>query len=288
MLKWQVIAVALLFVSVTANPEKQSLCKGFLPENDMLIPVSAMQVGGVTQSEFNAVLDKVETYYSPLIQSLGGRLAVNRDWNSATVNASANRSGSTYEINMYGGLARHPVMTRDGFMLVACHELGHHIGGAPKVRGWWTTWASNEGQSDYFATLRCMRFLLESEDNAKWVSENTVDPVLQQKCEETYQVQNEEFLCMRLGMAGFSGASLFHSMRQEATPIQFDTPDTSQVRRTSDEHPPTQCRLDTYYQGAICFHDLNQPLSDTDPSQGTCSEYRGQRDGLRPRCWFKP
>jgi hypothetical protein len=46
--------------------------------------------------------------------------------------------------------------------------------------------------------------------------------------------------------------------------------------------------MDTYYQGAICLHDMNVALSDTDPNVGTCSESAGQVDGLRSHCWFKP
>lgn len=286
---WRRIAITPVFLlSLSAGSGETSLCAGFIPENDMQIPVTALNVGGVTQSEFNEVLDKVENYYAPIIQSRGARLNVNRDWNSPTVNASATRSGGTYTINMYGGLARHHTMTKDSFMLVACHELGHHIGGAPKVGSWRGDWASNEGQADYFANLRCMRFLLGSEDNSKWAKETTVDPVLQRRCEEMYSSQPEEYLCMRLGMAGLAGASLFHEMREEQTPLRFDTPDSNQVSRTFDGHPATQCRLDTYFQGGLCFHNMEQPLSDQNPDQGTCSERNGQRDGLRPRCWFRP
>ena len=33
---------------------------------------------------------------------------------------------------MFGGLAGHETITTDAFALVACHELGHHIGGAQR------------------------------------------------------------------------------------------------------------------------------------------------------------
>lgn len=289
MFQWrQLVLAPVLFLSSGVGIGNEILCSGYLPENDMKIPVTVLQDGGIGLTEFNDVLDKVEAYYAPIIQGLGARLLINRKWEDPTVNASATRSGNTYKVNMFGGLARHPVMTADGFMLVACHEIGHHIGGAPKNSGWMGQWASNEGQADYFATLRCMRFVLSQEDNAKWVSEHQVDSVLKQRCEETYSVQQDENLCMRLGMAGFTGASLFHVMKEETVPLRFDTPDSNQVSRTFDGHPATQCRLDTYYQGSICLHDMDQGLSDQDPHQGTCTERNGQREGLRPRCWFKP
>ena len=63
---------------------------------------------------------------------------------------------------MFGGLARHKLVTPDGFALVACHEMGHHLGGAPRRGGW----ASNEGQSDYYATTKCARRIWAEDNNA--------------------------------------------------------------------------------------------------------------------------
>ncbi|MGE3683141.1 MAG: hypothetical protein AB7G93_15570 [Bdellovibrionales bacterium] len=278
------------FLAAAPLSESHVLCKGFLPENDLKIPVSVFQKGGLTEAQFNEVLDKVEAYYTPVIAELDATLVVNRDWEDPTVNASANQSGNRYVINMYGGLARHETITPEGFTLVACHEIGHHIGGAPKVSGWWNTWASNEGAADYFATLRCLRAVFPADENAKWAQahEGEIDSVLKQRCEELYQTQDEEILCMRSGMAGFSGASLFHAMHEEETVPRFDTPDPSEVTETDDNHPATQCRLDTYYQGGLCVHDMSVPLSDSDYTQGTCTEASGHTVGLRPRCWFKP
>jgi len=278
-------------VLLTAPTHKdQVLCEGFLPENDLKIPVSAFQVGGMTQAEFNSALDAIEAYYTPVVAAKGGRLRVNRLWNDPTVNASANRSGNVYAINMYGGLARHQTMTKDGFTLVACHEIGHHIGGAPKIASWWgaSDWATNEGGADYFASLRCMRQMFTEEENTKFVKDTVIDPVLKVRCEEIYDTQAEENLCMRIGVAGYVGASLFQSLHNNPNPLRFDVPDPNQVSRTADGHPAPQCRLDTYYQGGLCRHDMTVDLSDNDANRGTCNERAGQREGLRPRCWFKP
>ena len=86
----------------------------------------------MTQETFNAVIDSVETIYAPIVAEYGGRLKVERKWDDGTANAYAQRSGSTYKVSMFGGLARHETITPDGFALVVCHEIGHHIGGAPK------------------------------------------------------------------------------------------------------------------------------------------------------------
>lgn len=290
MLHSRLSVVSLLALTISAPIGlTKHLCTGFLPENDMKIPISAFQVGGVSQAEYNEVLDKVEAHYTPIFSSKGASLKVNRAWSDDQVNASANQMGRTWVINMYGGLARHPVMTKDGLLMVACHEIGHHIGGAPKVDGWFgPSWATNEGNSDYFASLRCMRDLFPAEENAKWVMDHPVDPVARQKCEEIYSTQDEENLCMRSAMAGMIGGLMFKAMRNESATPAFNTPDTRIVSRMDDDHPDTQCRLDTYYQGALCFHDRTVALSDTNPNTGTCTIANGNKDGLRPLCWFKP
>lgn len=264
------------------------LCEGFLPENDLKIPIALQMLtgGGLDEVGFNKVLDQIESHYSPIVASKGGTLQVRRLWTDNTVNASAQRSGTTYIINMYGGLARHPEISADGFMLVACHEMGHHLAGAPKNGGWFGSWASNEGQSDYFAGLRCLRQIWTAEDNARFVQENQIDPVLSQKCMDTWNTQDEENLCIRTGAAGMEVTSLFRALREEETIPHFDTPDPRRVTRTDNSHPATQCRLDTYFQSGLCVHDMTQELSDTDVRVGTCTESQGTTLGVRPRCWY--
>lgn len=277
-----------LFGSTASFTPTQHLCDGFLPKNDLKIPVSIRQVGGITRAQFDQVLDRVEKYYVPVVKAKGANLSVNRLWEDDTVNASADQSGSTWNLNMYGGLARYPTINMDGYTLVACHEMGHHIGGAPKVSGWWNEWASNEGQSDYYATLNCMRFLFTEQENADFVAKNTIDPVLEQSCGTTYTTQADKNLCMRSGMAGMNVSSTFRDLGKQTAMPKFNTPDPSQVGQTDDEHPATQCRLDTYYQGALCVHDMATQPDDRDVNVGTCTAHNGQSIGLRPRCWYAP
>lgn len=261
---------------------------GFLPENDMYISVDDKNAGGLTQEQFNAEIDKYEAIYAPVIANLGGKLSIARKWDDGTVNASAQRSGSTYQVNMFGGLARHPSITTDGFALVICHEIGHHIGGAPKIGGfpWINSWASNEGQSDYWATLKCLRQAFLNEDNAAVIGRMTIPATLSQKCSEIYSDETEKNICIRSGMAGASVSNLFAAMRNQPE-AKFDTPDRSAVSRTNNAHPAFQCRLDTYFQGALCDMPMNEDVSQKDEVTGTCHGSTGQTIGLRPTCWFK-
>ena len=47
------------------------------------------------------------------------------------------------------------------FLFIYCHELGHFIGGAPFKKNPGSTWASTEGQADYWATSVCLRRTLK-------------------------------------------------------------------------------------------------------------------------------
>ncbi len=277
------VSVAALALSVQPSAE---LCEGFLPENNLEIPIGSAEDKGITQQQFNAVIDQAEKIYGPVIAARGGKLVVKRLWDNGTVNASAQRQGTNYVVNMYGGLARHETITQDGFALVVCHEIGHHIGGAPKYGGG-NDWASNEGQSDYFANLKCLRRMFSAPGAAAFTRKGE-DPGARPACEQAFESESDRALCVRGATAGMSVTSLFRALRRETVIPRYDTPDPAQVARTSDSHPATQCRLDTYYNGSICARGVNEELSETDATAGTCTDAAVHKIGLRPRCWYKP
>jgi hypothetical protein len=260
---------------------------GFLPENTMQIPVGAKRAGGLTEAQFNAVIDKIEPIYAPVAASRGGKLKINRKWSDGTVNANATEFFGTWTVNMYGGLARHEKITADGFSLVLCHELGHHMGGAPKVGMFLMKWASNEGQADYWATLKCLRTVWWNDNNEKIVAKMKAPEYLVEACNKNHGDKAERALCIRGGMAGASVSGLFAAMRNKPE-AQFNTPDRSVVSKTNDAHPDFQCRLDTYFQGALCEKSHTEDVSQKEEVQGTCHGSTGYTVGVRPLCWFKP
>lgn len=282
-----------LALSVTMIAQPLFACtedgkEGILPENDMNISVNAKRFGGITEEQFNSIIDDVEGLYSPIVANLGGKLKVVRNWGDGTVNAYAQRSGSTWMVSMFGGLARHETITEDGFALVICHEIGHHIGGAPKKASAWSNpWASNEGQADYFATLKCLRRVWQSDDNTSIIAGLNAPKTLTDACKNQWGESPDYAICVRGGMAGDSVARLFADLRQQA-PSKFETPDTKIVGRTDDNHPATQCRLDTYFQGALCEVSMNEDVETASEVTGTCHGTLGHKIGLRPLCWFKP
>jgi hypothetical protein len=257
---------------------------GFAPENNLRISVWDKATNGMTEQRFLAIVKSVSDIYAPIVKSKGGSLSMNNKWTDDTVNASAQRMGSTWVVNMYGGLARHPLTTDDGFALVVCHELGHHIGGAPR-KG--ISWAANEGQADYFGSMKCLRRVLEKEDNIAAISKMTVDVEATKQCEMVYKNADEVALCQRIAMAGKSLGSLLGELGGK-TIVHFDTPEKSIVTKTNDNHPAAQCRLDTYFQAILCDKSYDQDVDNKDPIIGTCIARDGYKVGVRPLCWYKP
>lgn len=270
---------------------------GFLPENNLYIPEGAKSISTITEAEFNEAIDDVETIYAPIIANMGAKLNIQRKWTDGTVNAYASQSGKTWNVAMFGGLARHATITKDAMSLVVCHEIGHHIGGAPKKGGsggggWWgggsvTSWASNEGQSDYFATLKCLRKTWINDNNEAIAKALNAPKMVTDKCMQTYRNKTDAALCVRTSMAGKSVSDLFSALGN-LPETKFDTPDAAVVSRTDDNHPKSQCRLDTYYQGSLCDISMNEDVSNTDEVKGTCHSALGHNLGTRPLCWFKP
>jgi len=278
-------AVAALSLTVSASYACDIHGKsGFAPENNLRISQWDKASNGMTKERFLEIVKSVSDIYAPIVKAKGGTLSMNNRWDDDTVNASAQQIGKTWVVNMYGGLARHQLTTDDGFALVVCHELGHHIGGAPR-KG--SSWAANEGQADYFGAMKCLRRVLEKEDNITYVSKMTVDAEATQQCEATYKNASEVALCQRIAMAGKSLGSLLGDLGGNSN-VNFNTPDKSVVKRTYDAHPQAQCRLDTYFQGILCDKSYDQDTDNKDPIIGTCIAKDGYKVGPRPLCWYKP
>ncbi|HVK61041.1 MAG TPA: hypothetical protein VM432_05805 [Bdellovibrionales bacterium] len=273
--------------SVDVGGHSAELCEGFFPKDFKVKSkksrgrfLSARQVEpvGLTEAEFNTVIDKIESIYTPIFAQLGSPLVVERDWASDDQNAYAFKRLAQSGLLFRGGLPRIPGMTKDAFMGVACHEVGHHLGGLLPASG-----LTNEGGADYFATLKCLRLVFGDEDNAAIVAASTVDPVAKQRCEESFASDADRLICQRSSVLS---QVLGGFLAGDEAPPKLDTPDTTVVTRTNSGHPAAQCRLDTYFAGSTCTvaHDI--ALSKTDYREGACVEGT-HTVGFRPKCWFK-
>ena len=120
-----------------------------LPPNNLHIYDNVNKIANIDEKLFNQIIDAIVDQWKPLAALHGATLTVDKKWNDGTVNAYAQQNGNVWNVAMFGGLARRPEVTPDGFALVVCHELGHHFGGYFFYGA--THWASAEGEADYFA-----------------------------------------------------------------------------------------------------------------------------------------
>jgi hypothetical protein len=285
----KILVIFMTFLTLAAVAETPCF-----PENSLYNPVGMKSMNGIEEADFRGAIADVKKVYSPIFKDqYGSNLIVEEKWEDSTVNAYAQQSGKNWKVSMFGGLARDPEVTKDGFIAVICHEIGHHIGGAPKKSTWMgTAWASNEGQSDYFATSKCLKRLfkdeLELNKKALEESDKTEDRLIAlNKCKEVYKSEAEVALCYRSALAGESLAKLLGKLG--GTPnVAFGTPDLTEVSKTNHNHPKGQCRMDTYFEGALCDRDFAIWPSNEDAAVGYCGRKDNFKIGTRPLCWFKP
>ena len=260
---------------------------GFIPENNLKIPVGVKSTGGLTQTQFNWVMDKMSSLYSGIVAARGAKFIIDRRWSDPTVNAYADQNTpGAYTIHMFGGLARHPEVTVDAMALVACHELGHHLGGAP-TKPAPGNWAANEGQADYWGAMKCLRHFFDGDNQQQAMQGLNVPSSVVAKCNAEYSNYNEQLVCQRSAMAGLALGNLLSAVTNDRTAASYDTPDRSVVAVTFDDHPQTQCRLDTFLQASLCDHTIAEADSATDPNIGVCSLRNGNTIGNRPTCWYR-
>jgi hypothetical protein len=180
-------------------------------------PVPSYKIGefatsGVRRTTYDRAMDRIEAVYGPIFEAANCPLVLVRSWSDGTVNAQAWKENGQCYVEMFGGLARYPGMTETALELVACHEIGHHLGGRPYYSG---SYMSVEGQSDYFATLDCM-----------------------------YQINTPS------RAASLVLAKTLAKLNGEQIPSRA-TRATEQVRYTLEGHPRAQCRLDQFDNGRL-------------------------------------
>lgn len=269
------------------------------PKNNLHLDDSFyFMASGVTEEKFNSIIDQVAGNYTDIVNSHGGSLELERLWDDSTVNASARQDGDSWKVTMYGGLARRPEVTEDGFAMVICHELGHHLGGFP-FKG--ERWAASEGQSDYFAAQACARRIWGQDYAVNAAFRDVAPQIVRDRCDSAFSDASEQDLCYRTAIAGQSVSTLLATIRNQKPP-RFETPDSREVAFTYELHPDGQCRLDTYFAGSVCSkpfpsHEIpgrqhpdgqGSVLAESVASQVSCSDTSLVSVGKRPRCWFAP
>lgn len=288
--------VGQFFVGAALVLSAGSASASILPDNNLYLQDCLQCETGISEGTFNAIIEKAKVLYTDVVREVGGTLTINGRWSDATVNASAQQSFGSWQVNMYGGLARRTEVTADGFTMVLCHELGHHLAGFPYV----SSWAADEGQSDYFATNHCSQLFWGDETEINAQARAVIPAVPKAQCDAAWQTEDAQNLCYRTMLAGKSLGDLLSALRSGT--VNWDTPATNVVTTTNHSHPAAQCRLDTYMAGAVCTADYdkivipgkresrgyNDREAEEQSALYSCTTQGQYTAGLRPRCWFAP
>lgn len=257
-----------------------------LPDNDLWKEDSKhRKFADLTEERFLELSNQVIDTMAPFAAVHGKTLMLDPLWDSTEVNAYAYPSEDRMMIEMHGGLARRPEVTEDGFQLVVCHEVGHHLAGFAlyDVGGW----AASEGQSDYYASHVCAKEIWKEDIAQNAMYKTIASDYIIGLCDESYDLEDDRNLCYRTAMAGKSLATLL-AFGDE---VFFEDRDTNKVDETYTSHPAGQCRLDTYVSGGLCTVEFNKefiPQTEEEARETSCMSVDGYSLETRPRCWFAP
>ncbi len=243
----------------------------------------------VTEQDFLFITRLLYKIYAPDIEAKSGlKFLMLADWQEDTVNAQAYRRPEGWGILINGGFARAHPITDDSFALIICHEIGHHLGGAPRTFEY-DRWPSAEGQADYFATSKCLkRYYAELELYESYEIDSTNIPKkVLSDCSDVYKKFSDFKICVRSQIASLDYAQFLNTLPDTNSLVALGLKDARVVKGTNTNHyPRAQCRFDTLYQGSLCAIDSNVASSDTDAKIGYCNDE--SKPGARPRCWYKP
>lgn len=286
-MKYLVLLCSFIFLAcgATKNSTGGEFKAAFMPENHLFAEddISKPAANGIDEAYFNSIIEKAQEIYAPIVAQFGANLAIEGNWSDSTVNAYANRMNDVWQVKLFGGLARRNEITRDGFALVICHEIGHHLAGYPLYAG---QWAANEGNSDFYSTAGCAGKLLaeniptpEPKPTPKTPCPFAPEPSAM-PC-KGFSFSGDTSLCQRSIDGALALGRLLAALGGDRAP-SLETPDKSVVTKTYDSHPKAQCRLDTMVMGVMCgkkWNDSIIPINRLEMNTVSC--------GQRPACWFK-
>lgn len=231
----------------------------------LLFIFSISSFASISEAQFLSVPKEIVSLFQNEIIESGLTLSINPNWESNTVNAGANRSrkDNTAVLNLHGGFARINSMTVDTFAMTICHEVGHLIGGLPKVMP--TKKYSSEGQSDYFATKVCLKKYLKNK-----IVEVKIPKFHSNLCLGHFSKKEELNLCYKMMRVSIDQLTVDNFLAPREAYSDIEKLDLSKTFVTNfNDYPKVSCRYTTHIYGALnkerpsCWFNNSIELTDS-------------------------
>lgn len=174
--------------------------------------------------DFYNVPVKVISLFSDSLKKIQANVLLDAQWESPYFGAGIAYYDNYFYMRIFGGTTRIEGMSLDAYAALACHELGHIIGGVPYQTIPGAEWSSSEGQADFFAASVCL---------PKYFREQNIplDTIPDRVEKAGYELLNS------LGPYG----------SQKELPLKRHTPFTYQTLETLiNLYPSLQCRYETF------------------------------------------
>ncbi len=174
--------------------------------------------------DFYNVPVKVISLFSDSLKKIQANVVLDAQWESPYFGAGIAYYDNYFYMRIFGGTTRVEGMSLDAYAALACHELGHIIGGAPYQTILGAEWSSSEGQADFFAASVCLpKYFLQKNIPASAIAS------LVEKA--GYEMLNS--------VAPYGSQKELPILRH--TPLSFQTPET-----LINLYPSLQCRYETF------------------------------------------
>lgn len=248
-----------LFISLQSIAAVKSL-----KNSSYMLGADAVTNSEVKETEFGALARDIHKLYYPRAKKEGKEIVLFLDWSTPYFSAWATHPDDKYQINFWGGFARIPGMLTETWEFVVCHEIGHILGGKPRIDIKDSRWASAEGQSDHFAVNKCLPFYYKTYNKTDFDSRKSL-PFELSNCLEAYEQNIEQNICMKILRAGRGFIDVLGYLSLDTHNADYRTPAPPTIELLNKGYPSSQCRLDIFVQGSLCL----------------------KRECERSSCWYK-
>ncbi|HEX7673942.1 MAG TPA: hypothetical protein VF412_07220 [Bdellovibrio sp.] len=223
----------------------------------VLMMLTPMHAQAQTLEDLVGLMQKT---YSADVQEKNLQLQMTLDHDEPGYFGGGSVDQNIFSISIGADIMKLKAMNSDATAFILCHEMGHLLGGEPRKTT--STWASTEGQADYFAATSCLRRIFSLPEMAS-TERSYIDPRITALCEQSQKEATEVAMCSRIMAAGqslFAAIYFFIDVPQMIHP-DLGTPEKPLGPDQNVNYPTLQCRLDTVVAGAQLLE--------------------------RPACWYK-